>query len=96
MREFHWDTHQGCFVRVYPEERGKLGAERIVTMGEWMMTWFEYKHLPLGLQEVSKWFRDVADLIVEKIEPGPERTVALRKLLEAKDAAVRAKLHPGG
>ena len=29
-------------------------------------------------------------------DPSPERTVALRKLLEAKDAAVRAKLHPGG
>ena len=26
---------------------------------------------------------------------GEERTVALRKLLEGKDAAVRAKLHPG-
>lgn len=28
--------------------------------------------------------------------PRPERTEALRKLLEAKDAAVRAKVHPGG
>lgn len=28
-------------------------------------------------------------------ESGPERTVALRKLLEAKDAAVRARLNPG-
>ncbi len=34
--------------------------------------------------------------IVETIDAGPERTVALRKLLEAKDAAVRAKLNPGG
>lgn len=34
--------------------------------------------------------------IVDGIKPGPERTVALRKLLEAKDAAVRARLSPGG
>ena len=33
---------------------------------------------------------------VDTIEPGPERTVGLRKLLEAKDAIVRGKLHPGG
>ena len=32
----------------------------------------------------------------ENIEPGPERTVALRKLLEAKDAAVRATIDQGG
>ena len=30
------------------------------------------------------------------VPPGPERTVALRKLLEAKDAAVRAVVFPGG
>lgn len=31
-----------------------------------------------------------------EIPGGPERTVALRKLLESKDAAVRATLNPGG
>lgn len=30
------------------------------------------------------------------VQSGPERTVALRKLLEAKDAAVRATAQPGG
>lgn len=41
-------------------------------------------------------FGELALALVETLEPGPERTVALRKLLEAKDAAVRAKLEPGG
>ena len=63
---------------------------------ERMLKWFEYKHLPEHLQEISKPFGDLALNLCETVEPGPERTVALRKLLEAKDAAVRAKLNPGG
>jgi len=61
-----------------------------------MMKWFAYDHLGDFLKETSQKFHEVAEGIVSNIEPGPERTVALRKLLEAKDAAVRAKLHPGG
>jgi len=63
---------------------------------ERMLKWFAYAHLPEHLQDVSKPFCILAADIVDFIETGPERTVALRKLLEAKDAAVRAKLHPGG
>lgn len=61
-----------------------------------MLQWFEYAHLPEHLQGVSRPFGELANLIVQTIEGGPERTVALRKLLEAKDAAVRAKLQPSG
>lgn len=62
---------------------------------ERMLRWFEFAHLPPHLQEVSKMFHFLATGIVQTIEVGPERTVALRKLLEAKDAAVRAKVNPG-
>ena len=62
---------------------------------ERMMKWFEFGHLPPHLQEVSSPFHQLATIIATNIQKGPERTVALRKLLEAKDAAVRAKLHPG-
>lgn len=65
-------------------------------MEERMLKWFAYSHLPDHLQEVSKPFGDLAAILVDTVSPGPERTVALRKLLEAKDAAVRAKLNPGG
>ena len=65
-------------------------------MDDRMMKWFAYEHLPPHLQEVSSVFHDLARMISTNIEPGPERTVALRKLLEAKDAAVRAVVHPGG
>lgn len=63
---------------------------------ERMLKWFAYSHLPLHLQATSKMFFDLADSVTKTCEPGPERTVALRKLLEAKDAAVRATLNPGG
>ena len=65
-------------------------------MGERMLQWFQYAHLPAHLQEISAPFCRLAEDLVGRVEPGPERTVALRKLLEAKDAAVRAKLVPGG
>lgn len=65
-------------------------------MDDRMMKWFAYSHLPEHLQAISKPFGDLARSICETIESGPERTVALRKLLEAKDAAVRAALTPGG
>jgi hypothetical protein len=64
-------------------------------MEERMLKWFDFTHLPEHLQGVSGEFCSLASSIVAMIEPGPERTVALRKLLEAKDAAVRATVHPG-
>ena len=60
-----------------------------------MLKWFAFDHLPQHLQDVSSAFHALACDIV-KLEAGPERTVALRKLLEAKDAAVRSVVHPGG
>jgi hypothetical protein len=61
-----------------------------------MMKWFAYEHLPEHLKVVSVKFYEVACSLCSLVDAGPERTVALRKLLEAKDAAVRAKLNPGG
>ena len=57
-----------------------------------IMQFFAYEHLPAHLQEISKPFGELAKVIVETLPRNPERTVALRKLLESKDAAVRAKL----
>ena len=61
-------------------------------MTEPIMQFFAYEHLPPHLQDVSAPFGSLAKTIVEVLPRNPERTVALRKLLEAKDAAVRAKL----
>lgn len=54
---------------------------------------FAYQHLPPHLQAVSKGFYELAKGLVDNPDlSGPELTVALRKLLEAKDCAVRAAL----
>lgn len=62
---------------------------------EHIMQFFAYSHLPPHLQAVSKPFGELANMIVETLPRNPERTVALRKLIEAKDAAVRALVAKG-
>jgi len=55
-----------------------------------IMKYFSFDHLPKKLQDVSQPFAKLA-LVVSELEGCPaEKTVALRKLLEAKDAAVRS------
>lgn len=51
---------------------------------------FTYAHLPEHLQPLSKAFAELAERVLRECPRNPERTVALRKLLEGKDAAVRA------
>lgn len=58
---------------------------------EHIMQFFKFDHLPSHLQEVSMPFAQLAHMVMQ-LPRNPERTVALRKLLEAKDAAVRASL----
>ena len=60
-----------------------------------ILRFFHYSHLPPTLRVVSKPFADLAYAIVETIPRNAERTAALRKLLEAKDCAVRAMLPEG-
>ena len=57
---------------------------------EALLEHFKYEHLPEHLQAVSKPFCELAHDMGEKLY-GPELTVCLRKLLEAKDCAVRAR-----
>ena len=57
-----------------------------------ILRYFEFGHLPDHLQAVSAPFAALANQLVESLPPGPELSVALRKLLESKDAAVRAAL----
>jgi hypothetical protein len=59
-----------------------------------IIQFFHFEHLPPHLAEVSKPFAELAQKLLALLR-NAERTVALRKLLEAKDAAVRAKLFIG-
>lgn len=58
---------------------------------EFLLQFFKFEHLPIHLQEISKPFGELAAKIAT-LPGNAERTVALRKLLEAKDCAVRAQL----
>lgn len=55
-----------------------------------ILQFFHYAHLPEVLKERSRPFCDLARQIISTTPRNPERTAALRKLLEAKDANVRA------
>jgi hypothetical protein len=57
---------------------------------EHVMQFFEFTHLPPTLREISRPFGRMADDIIRTLPRNQQRTIALNKLLEAKDAAVRA------
>lgn len=75
---------------------------------EAILKYFEHDHLPPHLSIISEPFCDLAKAMASpshdfdfpsnlidlpgKLKEGPELTMALRKLLEAKDCAVRAAL----
>lgn len=56
-----------------------------------ILRFFEYDHLPEHLQPISRHFAGLAHTLAEELD-GPEVTAGLRKLLEAKDCFVRAKV----
>lgn len=56
----------------------------------YLLRYFAYEHLRSDLADLSMRFHDMAHFLVDTLPEGPETTVALRKLLEAKDCAVRS------
>lgn len=64
------------------------------TQPDCLIQFFAYEHLPESLQIISKPFAELADAIDQTSgSENPEKKMALRKLLEAKDCAVRAALY---
>ena len=57
-----------------------------------IMEYFKFDHLPAHLQEVSKPIGELAQQMDATLPDGAEKSAGLRKLLEAKDCLVRAKL----
>jgi ferritin-like protein len=56
------------------------------------MQHFSYAHLRPDLASVSQSFAELAHAVLNTLPNNAERTTCLRKLLEAKDCAVRAYL----
>jgi hypothetical protein len=66
----------------------KTTAQRV----EILLSYFEYKHLPPHLAEVSQQCHQLAHTMAEALPLDPELEMGLRKLVEAKDCFVRANL----
>jgi len=58
-----------------------------------ILRYFTYGHLRPELQVISKTFADQAHRMAGMLEDGPELTACLRKLLEAKDCAIRCAVN---
>jgi hypothetical protein len=61
-----------------------------------LMRWFEHGHLAGPLQPIVQTFGALAAQLVENLADDPELTACLRKLIEAKDCAVRAAIATAG
>lgn len=53
---------------------------------------FVFEHLPENLQQVSKPFADLQQMLEDLVPDSAEKSAGMRKLLEAKDCMVRAYL----
>lgn len=64
---------------------------KTITMNEYkILDYFKWEHLPKHLQDISKPFCELAFEMAVKLPKNGETITCLRKLLEAKDCAVRS------
>lgn len=56
-------------------------------------SYFAYRVLPPKMQKVARHFAVSADLMLQWLPDSPELVVCLRKLLEARDCALRCALN---
>lgn len=80
------DENAGIPISEAPDEKPRSEHH------EPMLQWFEYAHLREDLQKYSQPFGALALWITINLPRNAERTVALRKLLEAKDATIRSRV----
>lgn len=76
----------------HPEQTSEPSRPIVCHWTRHVLQFFEHSHLPANLAAVAKPFHELAYTIARTVPSNPERTYALRKLLEAKDCAVRAAL----
>ena len=90
----------------YPEiENQSLAVEYVRSLVIWkplrergdpmatkLLQFFAYAHLPPHLQAVSRPFSALARRLEDTLPSNAEKNTAMRRLLEAKDCAVRAVL----
>ena len=101
---FHWGVYTRVasnanlrrpFLNIFStpsqqEKVTKVLRDLVQKSNEKLYSYFKYDHLPEDAQEVSKPFCELAAEVYNTRPWHPQTTVSLQKLLEAKDAAVRA------
>lgn len=88
---FNTETNPSCpFKRRYGAAPKQFTPEEIEA--DPVLRYFHYEHLPEKLKSISAQFCLLASITIDSLPRNAERSTALRKLLEAKDAAVRAAL----
>lgn len=64
------------------------------TEPHYLLQFFKYEDLPEKLKKISKSFTELAHIVdIQSADNNPEKEMALRKLLESKDCAVRSLLY---
>lgn len=64
-------------------------------MANRMIKWFHHLHLPENLRPIAHDCQELAIKMDNELTESAEKTAGLRKLLEAKDCFVRAKIESG-
>ncbi|AUR93218.1 hypothetical protein NVP1185O_31 [Vibrio phage 1.185.O._10N.286.49.C2] len=82
--------HEG-YISWSPKDVFERAYQPVKKFDGEIMKYFAFEHLPPHLQEVSRPLGQVAELMAS-LPDGAEKSAGLRKLLEAKDCFVRAKL----
>ena len=57
-----------------------------------LLKWFDHEHLPADLRLVVQPIKELAEQMDRTLNESAEKTVGLRKLMEAKDCLVRARI----
>lgn len=91
------EPHLGNVEPIGSPEWGSRGGMALLAAGRHYSTvhlvkYFAFAHLAGPLRHVSEIFAHTAESLIATVPDGPELTVALRKLVEAKDCAVRAQV----
>lgn len=87
----HYEEALKAMSMQNPGATGPSGPDPI--RDEPMLQFFAYGHLPPNMQAISRPFGELAHWMVVNLPRNPERTAGLRKLLEAKDCAVRSHIY---
>lgn len=92
--QFYKSGHAAFGLQKAPKEHSKRSAkDSEARMSHYLLQFFKYDHLPEKLQEVSRPFCEIAERLASLFPQNAETEMCLRKLLEAKDCAVRAVIY---